>query len=132
MNSLFGNVIGSSRTPSGSAAMTADKLLRKPATERKMASSAKNEQDLSDYWGGTPPGVGELSVVAQLRKDKANLRKERAKGLKGTGAPAEGMFVVEADIQTTTGMFSQTYGRILTFILHINDVPCCCRPVRAH
>ena len=112
--------------------MTADKLLRKPATERKMASSAKNEQDLSDYWGGTPPGVGELSVVAQLRKDKANLRKERAKGLKGTGAPAEGMFVVEADIQTTTGMFSQTYGRILTFILHINDVPCCCRPVRAH
>ena len=24
-----------------------------------------------------------------------------------------------------TGAFSQTYGRILTFILHINDVPCC-------
>ena len=25
----------------------------------------------------------------------------------------------------TTGTFSQTYGSILTVILHINDVPCC-------
>ena len=27
----------------------------------------------------------------------------------------------------TPGAFSQTYGRILTVILHINGVPCCCR-----
>jgi ankyrin repeat protein len=26
-----------------------------------------------------------------------------------------------------TSTFSQTYGSILTVILHINDVPCCCR-----
>ena len=39
--------------------------------------------------------------------------------------------------QQGPGMFSQTYGRILTVILHINNEPCCCslppawRPVPA-
>jgi hypothetical protein len=31
-----------------------------------------------------------------------------------------------SDVPTRPGTLSQTYGRILTVILHINNVPCCC------
>ena len=30
-------------------------------------------------------------------------------------------------VYTSSGTLSQTYGSILTVILHVNDVPCCCR-----
>ena len=48
---------------------------------------------------------------------------ERAEGM---GAGPGGELLSLGELLQTLGAFSQAYGRILTVILHINNVPCCC------
>lgn len=106
-NSFFGNRIGSfqeTQPPSpDSPAIILNKWAQKAAEEGRMAAAAAKQQATIDSWGGAPPNLDELSAVAQLRKDKSNRQKKRGKGIKGSGAPPGGMFIVQSGIKTTTG-----------------------------
>ena len=45
----------------------------------------------------------------------------------GADAPRRGATARWLTENPEQGTFSQTYGRVLTVILHMNDLPCCCK-----
>ena len=77
---------------------------RDPARALKMADGS--------YYVAVGAGVGKEGCIAWLRASDASL----------TSFEFVGCLL---STNHTHGTFSQTYGSILTVILHINDVPCC-------
>ena len=88
------------------------------AAEASVAASAHPSPAMPEV-NTAPPPTAESNLGSSSQCDTSS--SAVARGVSGWGVAEVARWVEQS------GAFSQTYGRILTVILHINIVPCCCR-----